>query len=80
MIIKYILGKTNMHCYYIDYYVIMLISFNGTFLFFVRLFDSLMRNFLINLVLFNREFIKNYEENLLKEKRLNESLMLIQIL
>ena len=74
MIIKYNLGKSNFHCYYIDYFVIMLISFNGTFLFFVRLFDPLMRNFIINLVLFNREFIKNYEENLLKEKRLNESL------
>ena len=74
MIIKYFLGKTKLQCYYIDYIVIMLISFNGTFLFFVRLFDPLMRNFLLNLFLFNREFIKNYKELLLKEKRFNESL------
>ena len=74
MIIKYYLGKTKLKCYYIDYIVIMLISFNGTFLFFVRLFDPLMRNFLLNLFLFNREFIKNYKELLLKEKRFNESL------
>lgn len=48
--------------------VIMLISFNGTFLFFVRLFDPLMRSFIINLLLFNREFIAKYKENLIKEK------------
>ena len=74
MIIKYILGKSNIHCYLIDYLVIMLISFHGTFLFIVRLFDPLMRNFIINLLLFNREFITNYKEYLLKEKRYNESL------
>ena len=53
----------------------MLISFNGTFLFFVRLFDPLMRNFIINLLLFNREFIAKYKENLIKEKNLNESFL-----
>ena len=74
MIIKYLLGKTKFHCYYIDYIVIMLISFNGTFLFFVRLFDPLMRNFILNLFLFNREFITKYKEHLLNEKRYNESL------
>ena len=75
MIIKYFLGKKKFQCYYIDYIVIMLISFNGTFLFFVRLFDPLMRNFIFNLFLFNREFIKKYKEHLLKEKRYNESLI-----
>ena len=74
MIIKFILGKSNLQCYFIDYFVILLISFNGTFLFFVRLFDPLMRNFILNLLLFNKEFIKNYREHLLKEKRFNESL------
>ena len=74
MIIKYFLGRTKFQCYYIDYIVIMLISFNGTFLFFVRLFDPLMRNFILNLFLFNREFITKYKEHLLKEKRFNESL------
>ena len=73
MLIKYFLGKTNIQCYTIDYMVIMLISFNGTFLFFVRLFDPLMRSFIINLLLFNREFISKYKENLLKEKNLRES-------
>lgn len=74
MILKYFLGKSNIKCYFIDYVVIMLISFNGTFLFLVRLFDPLMRNFIINLLTFNREFISTYKEYLLKEKRLNESL------
>ena len=74
MILKYFLGKSNIKCYYIDYMVILLISFNGTFLFLVRLFDPLMRNFIINLLSFNREFISNYKQYLLKEKRLNESM------
>ena len=74
MIIKFFLGKSNIQCYFIDYFVIMLISFNGTFLFLVRLFDPLMRNFIFNLLSFNKEFIKNYKEHLLKEKRYNESL------
>ena len=72
MIIKFLLGISNIQSYYIDYIVIMLISFNGTFIFIVRLFDPLVRNFIINLFLFNREFIKNYKEYLIKEKR-NES-------
>ena len=33
-----------------------------------------MRHFIINLITFNREFISNYKELLLKEKALNESL------
>ena len=73
MILKYFFGKSNLQIYFIDYMVIMLISFNGTFLFFVRLFDPLMRSFIINLLLFNREFIAKYKENLIKEKNLNES-------
>jgi hypothetical protein len=32
-----------------------------------------MRRFLINLVLFNREFITKYKEHILKEKQMNES-------
>ena len=74
MIIKFLLGISNIQCYIIDYFVIMLISFNGTFLFLVRLFDPLMRNFIFNILIFNKEFIKNYKEHLLKEKRYNESL------
>jgi len=73
MILRYFFGKSNLQIYSLDYIVIMLISFNGTFLFFVRLFDPLMRNFIINLLLFNREFIAKYKENLIKEKNLNES-------
>jgi len=34
-----------------------------------------MRTFLINLILFNREFISKYKEHLLKEKQLNESFL-----
>ena len=75
MLYKYFLGKSKMHSYFIDYMVIMLISFNGSFLFIVRLFDQLMRSFIINLLLFNREFISKYKENLLKEKNFNESLI-----
>ena len=75
MLFKYFLGKSKIHSYFIDYMVIMLISFNGSFLFIVRLFDQLMRSFIINLLLFNREFISKYEENLLKEKGFNESLI-----
>ena len=74
MLFKYFLGKSKIKSYYIDYLVIMLISFNGSFLFIVRLFDQLMRNFIISLLLFNREFLSNYKEQLLKEKHMNESL------
>ena len=72
MLFKYLFGKSDMKTYYIDYMVILLISFNGTFLFLVRLFDPLMRNFIFNLLSFNREFISNYKNNLLNEKSYHE--------
>ena len=75
MLFKYLFGKSDMKTYYIDYMVILLISFNGTFLFLVRLFDPLMRNFIFNLLSFNREFISNYKNNLLNEKSYHERMI-----
>ena len=41
----------------------ILLSFFGSFIFLVKLFDPLLRNFIINLLLFNREFINNFGVN-----------------
>ena len=62
-----------MKIYFINFLTIFFISFSGTFLFCIRLHDPLMRAFIINLLSFNREFISNYEKNLVKEKDMNES-------
>ena len=73
MIFRYILSYTNFQIYFIDFMTILLICFSGTFILCLRLLDPLMRRFLINLILFNREFITKYKEHLLKEKQMNES-------
>ena len=61
MLIKYVFDK-NTKSYYIEYFIIILISFFGSFLFLVKLFDPLMRNLSINLLLFNREFIYTHDD------------------
>lgn len=61
MLLKYVFDK-NTKSYYIEYFVIILISFFSSFLFLVKLFDPLMRNLIINLLLFNREFIYNHDD------------------
>ena len=58
MILKYVFGKNNIQSYFCDFSTISLISFFGSFLFLVKLFDPLMRNFIINLLLFNRNYIQ----------------------
>ena len=73
MIFRYILSYTNFQVYFIDFMTILLICFSGTFILCLRLLDPLMRRFLINLILFNREFITKYKEHILKEKQMNES-------
>ena len=73
MVLKYIFSYTNMKIYFINFLTIFFISFSGIFLFCIRLHDPLMRAFIINLLSFNREFISNYEKNLVKEKDMNES-------
>ena len=75
MIFKYIFNCENIKTYFIDFITILLICFSGIFIFLLRLYDPLMRTFLINLILFNREFISKYKEHLLKEKQLNESFL-----
>ena len=74
MLLKNLFFYSNINIYFIDFFTIFLISFSGIFTFCIRLLDPLMRHFLINLITFNREFISNYKELLLKEKALNESL------
>ena len=73
MLFKYIFSETKVNTFVIDFITIFLISFSGTFIFCVRLLDPLMRSFIVNLIKFNRGFISNYKEHLLKEKTLNES-------
>jgi len=73
MIFRYILSYTNLQVYFIDFMTILLICFSGTFILGLRLLDPFMRKFLINLILFNREFITKYKEHILKEKQMNES-------
>jgi hypothetical protein len=55
------------HIYLIDFITVFLISFSGTFIFGIRLLDPFTRNCIVNLILFNREFITKYKEKLLKE-------------
>ena len=73
MLFKNLFSYTDMKTYFIDFITIFLISFSGLFIFCVRLSDPLMRAFIFNLLSFNREFLSNYKEQLLKEKDLDES-------
>ena len=75
IIIKYLIVKNNFKSYFIDYIVILLISFFGTFLFVVRLFDPLMRNFIMNFLICNKEFISDYKKKILNEKSLEDILI-----
>ena len=75
MILKYILNKHTLKSYFIDFIVISLISFFGSFIFLVKLFDPLIRSFIINLLLFNRDFIFN-EQNININNIMNEHLLL----
>ena len=75
MILKYILNKHTLKSYFIDFIVISLISFFGSFIFIVKLFDPLIRSFIINLLLFNRDFIFN-EQNININNIMNEHLLL----
>ena len=62
MLLKYVFNS-NIKSYYIDVLVISLISFFGTFLFIIKLFDSLMYNLIINLLTFNRVYVYNIDSN-----------------
>ena len=62
MILKFVFDK-NINCYYIEFFVIILISFYSSFLFIVKLFDPLIRKLIINLLLFNREFLYRHYNN-----------------
>ena len=73
MLFRHLLSYKNMNTYFIDFITIFLISFSGAFIICIRLSDPLMRVFILNLITFNREFIANYKEQLLKEKSMNES-------
>ena len=73
MLYKYLFSYQDKKTYFVDYIAILLISFSGAFIFCIRLLDPLMRTFLVNLIYFNREFISNYKEHLLKDKTFNES-------
>ena len=73
MLFKYMFSTSNINIYIIDFITVFLISFSGTFIFCVRLLNPFMRTFIINLLLFNREFISNYKEKLIKENGFNES-------
>ena len=73
MLFKYFFSETTINTFVVDFITIFLISCSGTFIFCVRLLDPLMRSFIVNLIKFNRGFISNYKDYLLKEKSLNES-------
>ena len=69
MLLKYVFYK-NTKSYYVEYFVIVLISSFSLFLYLIQLFDSLIRIFSINLFLFNREFIYIPEDNNSENKNL----------
>ena len=62
MILNYVFDQ-NIHCFFVDFYVMSFISFFGSFLFLVKLFDPLIRNLIVNLLSFNREFLNDYSSN-----------------
>ena len=74
MILKYVLDK-NIKSYFFEFFVIILISFFSSFLFLVKLFDPLMRNLIVNLLLFNRGFIYNPEINNENNNAMNTPLL-----
>ena len=65
MLFKYCLSHPNINIYFIDFTTAFLISFSGTFIFCIRLLNPLMRTFIFNLMIFNRDFFSNYKEKLL---------------
>ena len=73
MLFKYNISSIRSNTYFIDFITIFLISFSGTFIFCMRLLDPFMRNFTINLICMNKEYISNFKEKLLRDNSLNES-------
>ena len=69
MIIKITFNYKNFESYYLSFFINIMVSFNTTFIFIVKLSDPILRDFLINLL-----YLKNdtkYENKLYKN--LNES-------
>ena len=62
MLFKYSFFYSNINTYLIDFITIFLISFSGTFIFCIRLLNPFIRTFIVNLLLYNKEFIANYKE------------------
>jgi len=68
MIIKYIFRVLTFESYYVNFIAMTLISFYGSFIFIVKLTDPIMRHFLLSVILCNKNYIKDYEPLLRKEK------------
>ena len=68
MIIKYIFRVPSFEHYYLNFITMTLISLYGSFIFIVKLTDPIMRHFLLSVILCNKNYIKDYEPLLRKEK------------
>ena len=68
MIIKYIFRVISFENYYLNFITMTLISLYGCFIFIIKLTDPIMRHFLLSIILCNKNFIKDYEPLLRKEK------------
>ena len=76
MILKYIFNEPKLKSYFVDFIVMTLISFFGSFIFLIKLFDPLIRRVIVNLLLFNRDFIDNNQNNINTNNIINAPLLL----
>ena len=72
MIMKFVFGFINFENFYINFITMTLISFYGCFILLVKLNEPIMRNFILSIILCNKEYIKDYEP-LIKKDNTNMS-------
>jgi hypothetical protein len=64
---KFVFGFINFENFYINFITMTLISFYGCFILLVKLNEPIMRNFILSIILCNKEYIKDYEPLIKKD-------------
>ena len=67
MIMKFVFGFINFENFYLNFITMTLISFYGCFILLVKLNEPIMRNFILSIILCNKEYIKDYEPLIKKD-------------
>ena len=73
MMVKYMFRVYTFENFYVNFITLTLISLYGTFIFVVKLTESIIRDFLLSIILCNKSYIKEYE-SLLKKDNVNNSM------